>query len=69
MSSREETGFRLYEDRIWTMENFHPQMCKFLSEELIFHQWLLKNANSPHCEILDNSTYIIMNTVLIFSLQ
>lgn len=50
MSSREETGFELYEDRIWTMENFPiPQMCKILSEGTNIHSVAAQNANSPHC--------------------
>ena len=60
MSSREETGFEIHEDRIWTVENFPiPQMCKILSEGTDIHQWLLKMEIYPVVKILDNSTYMI----------
>ena len=69
MSSREEIGFELYEDRIWTMENFPiPQMCKILSEGTNIYQWLLKMEIHPIIKTLDNSTYIITNTVSDFFL-
>ena len=67
MSSREETGFEIYEDRIWAVKNSPiPQMCKILSEGTDFHHWLLKMEIHPIVKILDNSTYIIRSTTYLF---
>ena len=69
MTNGGETGSETHEDRIWTAGNSpNPPMCKILSEGTNIYQWLLKMEIHPIIKTLDNSTYIITNTVSDFFL-